>query len=113
MSESSGVRIDLLKPHVQAIVDEVRRAGPEACRAAQYEVEARLPEELQAVAADVGSPDCAGLHVLAAVALQISIDQVLAGESGIDMLLEAVQWQPKAEDCEAKVAAAATVGEDG
>ena len=105
MSESTELHIDLLKPHVQAILDEVRRAGPEACRAAQYEVEARLPEELR-LARDAGSPSCAGLHVLAAVALQISIDMTLAGEDGaIDVLLESFQYQQAAADCEAAASA--------
>lgn len=103
MSELSGLRIDLLKPHVQAIIDEVRRAGPGAGRAARYEIEARLPKELRDVAFDA-IPDCNTYHVLAAVTLQISIDMVLAGESGIDMLLTSFTWQWLADDCEAKLA---------
>jgi hypothetical protein len=46
--------------------------------------------------------------------MQISIDQVLAGGSGIDMLLGSFQWQRKADACEAAAAAAvaAVVGDD-
>lgn len=101
MNESAGLRVDQLKPHVRAILDETRRAGPEACRTAQYEVEARLPEELR-LASDVGHASCAGLHVLAAVAMQISIDEAAAGdtEHAIQHLLDSVEYQRAAEACE-------------
>jgi len=80
MSESNGLQIDLLKPHVRAILDEVRRAGPKACRAALDGVEAALPEELRASYASRAdrvasvAQSCAGLHTLAAVAMQLAID---------------------------------------
>ena len=103
MSQSTGLQIDLLKPHVHAILDEVRRAGPEASRAALYEVQARLPEELR-VAADASGPSCSGLHVLAAVALQISIDEALAGDTdaAIQHALDAFEYQQaaKAQGCD-------------
>ncbi|HXM54451.1 MAG TPA: hypothetical protein VOB72_03615 [Candidatus Dormibacteraeota bacterium] len=80
MSESSAVRIDLLQSHVRAILDEVRRAGPEACRAALDDAEAKLPERLRdpytARADSVASvaQSCAGLYTLAAVAMQLAQD---------------------------------------
>jgi hypothetical protein len=102
MSDSTtGVQVEALKAHVQAILDEVKRAGPEACRAVRYDVEARLPDELKSL--DVGSASCAGLHVLTAVAMQISIDQALDGDlaGAIDTALEAGSWQQAADACEA------------
>jgi len=70
-------QIDLLKPHVQAILEEARRVGPEAARAAFYEVEAKLPEEARA-AAD-GRQSCEALHVMAAVAHDLGFDAWEAG----------------------------------
>lgn len=102
MDESTQVRIDLLKPHVQAVLDEVERAGPAACRAAHYEVETRLPDELRREF-DIGSTSCAGLHVLAAVTMQISIDKALDGDTAgaIDAALDSFQYQQAANNCEA------------
>lgn len=105
MGESTtGVLIDALKPHVQAILDEVKRAGAEACRAAQYEVQAKLPDEVKGF--DVGNPSCAGLHVLAAVAWQISVDKAVDGDisGAIDTALEAISYQTAADNCESAAA---------
>jgi hypothetical protein len=109
MSEPDGLRIDVLKPHVQAIFDEVRRVGPEGCRAARYEVEARFREEPRPATFDKGSPQCAGLHVLAAVAMQIYMD--VSGQDGAVLaFVEALIAQQQADDCEAAAQAAQSPG---
>lgn len=76
MSESPyGSQIDLLKPHLQAIVDGARRTGSEAALAAFYEIEAKLPEEVRAKADSPASGrSCGALHVLAAVASSLGFD---------------------------------------
>lgn len=107
MSEPAALQIDLLKPHVRAIFDEVRRVGPAGCRAARYEVEARFLAESQHATHNKGFPECAGLHVLAAVAMQIYLD-VSGQEGAIDALLEALSAQHAADDCEAGAAEAAS-----
>lgn len=102
MSEPAALQIDMLKPHVRAIFDEVRRVGPEGCRAARYEVEARFREESKHATHDKGSLGCAGLHVLAAVAMQIYMD--VSGQDGaVDAYVEALIAQQAADDCEAAV----------
>lgn len=99
MTESAAVQLDGLKPHLQAIVDEARRAGLEACRAIHYEVKASA--EKTKLASAEGNPDCAGLHVLAAVAFQISIDKAIDGDpDAIDWLLEGVSMSNAADACE-------------
>jgi enoyl-CoA hydratase/carnithine racemase len=97
MNESAVLQIDLLKPHVKATLDEVRRAGPEACRAALYEVKAKLPEDLQ-VAAESVAQSCAGLHTLAAVATQLSIDEAADGhlDAAIQYALDAFEYEQAA-----------------
>jgi hypothetical protein len=103
LSEPAGLQIDMLKPHVQAIFDEIRRVGPQGCRAARYEVEARFRAEPQPTH-DLGSPDCSGLHVLAAVAMQIYMD--VSGQDGaVPAYIEALIAQKQANDCEAAAAA--------
>jgi hypothetical protein len=105
MSEPAGVQIDMLKPYVQAIFDEARRVGLDGCRAAKYDVEARFRAAPKAATFDKGSPDCAGLHVLAAVAMDIYLDQ--SGQEGaIIALIDAIIAQRAADDCEAAAAAA-------
>jgi hypothetical protein len=101
MTESAGLRVDLLKPHVRAILDETRRAGPDACRIAHYEADARLSDELR-LAADVGHVACAGLHVLAAVAKQISADEAAEGDTdhALQHLLDSVEYERAAQACE-------------
>lgn len=106
MNEPTGLQVDMLKPHLQAIFDEVRRVGPDRCRAARYEIEARFLQEARDVAFDKGSPDCAGKHVLAAVAMQIYLD--MSGQEGaLGALLDALIAKQDADDCEAAAAAAA------
>jgi hypothetical protein len=105
MSEPADLQIEMLKPHVRAIFDEARRVGLDGCRAARYEVEARFQAAPKAVTFDKGSPDCAGLHVLAAVAMDIYLDQ--SGQEGaIIALIDAIIAQGAADDCEAAAAAA-------
>ena len=99
MSESTTVQLAGLKPHLQAIVDEARRAGLEACRAIHYEVKASA-EKTKLTSAE-GNPDCGGLHVLAAVAYQISIDKAIEGDpDAIDWLLEGASMSAAADACE-------------
>jgi hypothetical protein len=107
MNDPAALQVDMLKPHLRAILDEARRVGLEGCRAARYEVEARFREETREATFDKGFPQCAGLHVLAAVAMQIYLD--VAGQEGaIDALLEAFSAQGAADDCEAAAAEAAS-----
>lgn len=100
MTEADGVQIDVLKPHLRAIIEEARRAGTEACERAHYEAKTRLPDELRKLALE-GHPDCNALHVLAAVALEISTEAALEGDpSAIDWLLESVMMDQAAAACE-------------
>jgi hypothetical protein len=98
MSEADGVRIDALKPHLRAIVDETRRAGPEACQRAHYDAKVRLSDKLQGLQ---GHPDCNSLHVLAAVAMAIFHDASPAGDpDALDWLLESFSMDQAATACE-------------
>ena len=100
MTESAAVQLDELKPHLQAIIDEARRAGLEACRAVHYE--AKASAEKTKLASAEGSPDCGGLHVLAAVAFDISSEKALVGDPGwLDWFLEGVSMSTAADACEA------------
>ena len=40
MNETPGLRLEALKPHLKAILDEVRRAGAEASRDARRTIDA-------------------------------------------------------------------------
>jgi hypothetical protein len=112
MSEPAGVQIDMLKPHVQAIFDEARRAGPEACYAALYETEASFQETARTMAFHGPPPDCGAEHVLAAVAWDIYKDQ--SGQEGaIIAFLDALIARQAANRCDADAAAEALVGDDG
>jgi hypothetical protein len=109
MSESSGLQIDVLKPHVQAILDEVRRLGPEGCRAARREAESRFKARPQVAPFDLGSPQCGAQHVLAAIAMEMYLD--VSGQPGaVDAYIEALIAQHAADDCEAAAAAQAGPG---
>ena len=100
MSEADGLQTDALKPHLRAIIDQARRAGPESCRRAHYEAKRRLSDELRRVALE-GHPDCNALHVLAAVAMAIVHDASLDGDpNAIDWLLESISMDQAATACE-------------
>jgi hypothetical protein len=100
MSQPEALRIDELKPHFRAIIDEVRRAGPAACRQAHYDARKRF-EQGRAFEAK-GHPDCGSLHVLAAVALEISMAATIDGDDdAIDWLLESISMDSAASACEA------------
>jgi hypothetical protein len=100
MSEADGLQIDALKPHLRAIFDEARRAGPEACRRAHYEAKTRLSDELGRLELE-GHPDCNGLHVLAAVAMAIYHDASLDSDpNALDWLLESISMDLAATACE-------------
>lgn len=82
MTEAPGLPVDELKPHLKAILDAVRRAGPEASRDARRRIDAELLERRRAAYVEGGATDrspsvamsCAGLYTLSAVALQIYHD---------------------------------------
>jgi hypothetical protein len=100
MSETDGIWIAPLKPHLQAIIDEARRAGSEACQRAHYEAKAGLSDEFSRLALE-GHPDCNALHVLAAVAMAIFHDASLNSDSNaMDWLLESISMDQAATACE-------------
>jgi hypothetical protein len=110
MNDTAGLQVDLLKPHVRAIFDEARRVGPEAARAAWYEVEAKLPKQLLAAAnenlsAAVDSSDrvdfsCASLHATAAVSAILAEAAADEGDlhTGILLLTRAIEYQLTAQN---------------
>jgi hypothetical protein len=100
MSEGDELQIDALKSHLRAIIDQARRAGPEACRRAHYEAKTRLSDELGRLALD-GHPDCNGLHVLAAVAFAIYQEASATSDpNALDWLLESISMDMAADRCE-------------
>ena len=82
MNETPGLQLEVLTPHLKAILDEVRRAGPDAERDARGRLDIELLERTRAeygeqVAFESSSSvamSCAGLYTLSAVALQIYHD---------------------------------------
>jgi hypothetical protein len=103
MNEAAGLRLDALKPHLKAILDEVRRAGPGASRDARRMIDAEFLESQRAkygsgVASDSASVamSCAGLYTLSAVALQIYHDT-----EEVQYLLDAADYYlaAKAQGC--------------
>ncbi|HET7398126.1 MAG TPA: hypothetical protein VFJ94_06360 [Intrasporangium sp.] len=104
MNEAPGLRVDALKPHLKAILDEVRRAGPEASRDARRMIDAEFLERRKAeyggeLASDSSASvamSCAGLYTLSAVALQIYHDT-----DEVQYLLDAADYYlaAKAQGC--------------
>jgi hypothetical protein len=102
MGESSTLQIDLLKPHVRALLDEVRRAGPAAARTALYEADLELIEKQRPAVAGANlegasvAMSCAGLYTLSAVAYQLYVDT-----QDVQYLLDAADYYlaAKAQGC--------------
>jgi hypothetical protein len=112
MNESAGLQIDMLKPHVRAILDEARRVGPEACYAALDKTEASFTETARTMAFHGPPADCGAEHVLAAVAWDIYKDQE-GQEGAIIAFLDALIARQAASTCDADAAAEAIAGDDG
>ena len=98
MNESAKVQLDRMKPHVQAIFDEVKRLGPEGCRAIHYEVGANLSEEMRRQRENASS-DCSTQHFLAAVAHIIALEA--DREHAVDAALQWAQAEQETADCDA------------
>ncbi|KGN40709.1 hypothetical protein [Knoellia aerolata] len=104
MTEATGLRVDELKPHLKAILDEVRRAGPGASRDARDLIDAEFLEARRAEyggdtassSSDSVAMSCAGLYTLSAVALQIYHDT-----DDVHYLLDAADYYlaAKAQGC--------------
>jgi hypothetical protein len=101
MDEPSELRVDALKPHLKAILDEVRRAGPAASRDALARIDPDFLERRRAeygteVASDSVAMSCDGLYTLSAVALELYHDTDEVG-----YLLDAADYYlaAKAQGC--------------
>jgi hypothetical protein len=106
MSEATGLQIDLLKPHVQAILDEIHRAGFDAIKAATdgpriLATRDSAPgyESGSAESADAPTAgmSCSALLVLSAVAEQIYHDMG-GGLDALPYLLDAADYYLSAVD---------------
>ena len=98
MNEATGLRIDLPKPHVQAILDEIHRAGPDAIKAAVDGP--RILAARDGYRAAEGAPSgmsCSALLVLSAVAEQIYHDMG-GGLDALPYLLDAADYYLAAVD---------------
>ncbi len=112
MNEPAGLQTGMLKPHVQAIFDEARRVGPEACYAALAASEAVFRETARTFEFHGPPPDCGAEHVLAAVAWEIYQDK--SGQDGAVLaFIDALIARQAANNCDADAAAQALVGDDG
>lgn len=104
MHEASGLQIDQLKPHLKAILDEVRRAGASAERDARSMFDPKVLEGAReqyggSEAADSSGSvamSCAGLYTLSAVAYQIYQDS-----HEVQYLLDSAEYYlaAKAQGC--------------
>jgi hypothetical protein len=112
LSETTELQIDQLKPHVEAVLDEIQRAGPDAVRSAHNRIAAELSQEEQTVlgyregsAADVSADrpnppqSCSALLVLSAVAFQIYQDKKEDDPEGaIPNLIDSADYNLAAKD---------------
>jgi len=80
MSEKAVLDVEMLKPHVRAVLDELRRVGDDAGREELASVnvdeqrETLLKRKKGAKLADRSSPHCGTYHLLAYIALTLADD---------------------------------------
>jgi hypothetical protein len=110
MNNPEGLQIEALKPHLKAILDEVRRVGVTASGDARKLIDTELLErqrseyegDLAFDSAPSVAMSCAGLYTLSAVALQLYHDTKATDiDASTQYLLDAADYYlaAKAQGC--------------